>query len=175
MILFHIPRPASNGESHATDRWYLKTALVRYLQPMNISPVPWSCHPPDSLREGEREREWTIVRPHQWIFPVFGLILCLRGTHEYSSKHMSYFFNKRNSEQNLSQLMFFWVKVWVWSVKTRQILIHGISTHLQQTLNLTENIARIANAVQVTLLFLLCICLCLCLSKVSQKSLKSVY
>ena len=46
MVLFHIPRPASNVESQATDKWYLKTAFVRYVQPMNVSPVPWSCHPP---------------------------------------------------------------------------------------------------------------------------------
>ena len=106
MVLFHIPRPASNVESQATDKWYLKTAFVRYVQPMNVSPVPWSCHPPGSLREGERE--WTILRLHQRSFPVFGLILCLRGGHEYSSKHRSSFFKKRNFCQYNRHSCFNW-------------------------------------------------------------------
>ena len=106
MVLFHIPRPASNVESQATDKWYLKTAFVRYVQPMNVSPVPWSCHPPGSLREGEKE--WTILRLHQRSFPVFGLILCLRGGHEYSSKHRSSFFKKRNFCQYNRHSCFNW-------------------------------------------------------------------
>ena len=67
-------------DNRDVDKWYLKTAFIKYVQPMNDSPVPWSCHPPGSLREGEKE--WTIVRLHQRSFPVFGLILCLRGGHE---------------------------------------------------------------------------------------------
>ena len=35
--------------------------------------------------------------------------------------------------------LIFWVKIWVLSVKSRQILIHGKSTHLEKTLNFTEN------------------------------------
>ena len=35
--------------------------------------------------------------------------------------------------------MYFWVKIWVWSVKSRQILIHDKSTRLEQTLNFPEN------------------------------------
>ena len=111
MVLFHIPRPASNVESQATDKWYLKTAFVRYVQPMNVSPVPWSCHPPGSLREGEKE--WTILRLHQRSFPVFGLILCLRGGHEYSSKHRSSFFCslKVNSSVSFPRILILQVRV----------------------------------------------------------------
>ena len=49
MVLFHIPRPASNVESQATDKWYLKTALsgtynlwMFHLCPDLVTPqVPW--------------------------------------------------------------------------------------------------------------------------------------
>ena len=36
-------------------------------------------------------------------------------------------------------LLYFWVKVWVWSVKSRQILVHDKSTPFKQTLDFPEN------------------------------------
>ena len=136
MVLFHIPRPASNVESLATDKWYLKTAFVGYVQPMNVSPVPWSCHPPGSLREGEKE--WTILRLHQRSFPVFGLILCLQGGHEYPSKHRSSFFKKRNFCQYNRHSCFNWS---ISVERNRQELL-GVAREVQSFSSLSWIIGR---------------------------------
>ena len=125
MVLFHIPRPASNVESQATDKWYLKTAFVRYVQPMNVSLVSWSRHPPGSLRE--REREWTILRLHQRTFPVFGLILYLRGGHDYSLKHGSSLFKKRNLCHDKRNSCFNWSI----RVETKRQELLGVAKEVQ--------------------------------------------